>query len=167
MILDQLPPLPIQNMNRRVSLDTEIERQTAVMVLTGCNDGLSHAVEFDGIRSQSLPLERDDEIDSAKIIRVSLKTAVHFIAEMQQREERAFAHSKQDTLNFALDPKPSGFPVAMDEDDDEYVNRILENPADSENESKIRYALWVIKKREEGEEFSPDLVPHHWQGTWI
>ena len=162
MVLDQLPPFLG---DRRVSLDEEIDRYTAVLVLTGCNDGLSHPVDFDGIRSESLPLERDDEIDTDKIIRVPLKTAVYFVAELQQRVERAFAHSNQDTTNVTLDSKTGHLPVAVD-DDDQYANDILENPSDPDNQSRIRSALKVIEMREKGVELEPDLVLHHWKCTW-
>ena len=52
--------------------------------------------------------------------------------------------------------------MAVDEDDDEYVDRSLQNTLDLGNEFKIRCSLMVIRKREERDELSPDLVSHHW-----
>ena len=57
--------------------------------------------------------------------------------------------------------------MAVDEDDDESPNRILQNPFDPGNEFKVRYALMVIRRREERDELSPDLVSHHWQSNWV
>ena len=169
VVLDQLPPLPIQGVDRKVSLDNEIERQTALLILTGKDDGLSSSVDFDGIRSRSLPLERDDkidavEIDAVELIRVSLKTAVHFIADLQQREERASSQLNQDTANNALRSKSDDVSAAVDYYDT-YVDCVLEQP--SENSTAIRYALTEIKRREEGEELSGDHPPHHWKGNWV
>ena len=163
MVLDQLPPFPKK---RRLLLDKEIDEHTVMLVLTGCNDGLSHPVDFESIRSSSLPLQRDDEIDTVKIIRVPLKTAVYFVAEIQQREERAFAHSNQDNANDTLDSRPSHLPVTVD-DDEEYANRMMENSSAPENQATVRFALRVIEMREKGVELRPDLVPHHWKGAWV
>ena len=85
-------------------LDDKVPRRTGVFVLTGYDQDLSGAFNFDTIRSESLRLARHDVIatDSANVIRVSLKTAVRHIAELQKREERAFSSSKQDSANTTL-----------------------------------------------------------------
>ena len=66
-----------------------MQRRTVVLVLTGYNQGLkSGDLNFDSIRSSALPLARDDTDDDSKnVIRVPLKTAVHFIEQLQQQEK--------------------------------------------------------------------------------
>ena len=86
------PPVP-----KTDSLDDEVQRRSAALVLTGIHDGLSSPISFDAIKSESLPLARDDicTIDSTNIVRVSLKVAVLFIAELQQKEEEAGSGHKR------------------------------------------------------------------------
>lgn len=88
VIFDTISPRP----SRNISLDTEAQRQNVVLVRTNDEAGLSAPITFDSIRSQSFPLARSD-VDTERIndvVRVSLKTAVHFILDLQQREEKAF-----------------------------------------------------------------------------
>lgn len=77
------PQVPIQ-------LDQQVQRQHVLMVLTGDEKGLSAPISFDAIRSQSLPLGKAGTPDDVDIIRVPLRTAVRFIADLQRKEEEAF-----------------------------------------------------------------------------
>lgn len=63
IILDQLAPHVKEDYNytkSSVFIDREARRQNVLLVLTGDDQGLSAPASFDSIRSQSLPLERDD-----------------------------------------------------------------------------------------------------------
>lgn len=69
------------------------------LVLTGHDQNLSGAVNFNTVRSQSFLLARHDvsASEGASVIRVSWETAVRFIAELQRREARAFWSLKRDS----------------------------------------------------------------------
>ncbi len=75
-----------------VLLDKESQRQNVLIVRTKDEDGLSAPINFNAIRSQSLPLARSDISTDHRddILRVSLKTAVHFVLDLQRREEIVF-----------------------------------------------------------------------------
>jgi hypothetical protein len=54
---------------------------------TGVEDGLSAAISFEGLASESLPLETADIISQdVDVVRVSLSAAVQFIASLEARE---------------------------------------------------------------------------------
>lgn len=88
IILDERCPNP----GGRLSIEDQIQRQNVLIVRTREEDGLSTPIIFDTIRSQSLPLGGSDvdTEESENMIRVSLRTAVKFILDLQQREEMAF-----------------------------------------------------------------------------
>lgn len=71
-------------------LDEQVQRQHVLMVLSGDENDLSAPISFDAIRSQSLPLGKAGTPDDVDIIRVPLRTAVRFIADLQRKEEEAF-----------------------------------------------------------------------------
>lgn len=73
-------------------LDEEIRRQNALIIATGDNSGLSAPVTFESIQAESLPIEPKNVVllENTQIIRVSLLTAVHFIIDLEKREEAAF-----------------------------------------------------------------------------
>lgn len=153
VLLDKHLSPPVRKSDGTLSLDDEVQRQTAVLVLTGYDQDLSSAPNFDTIRSESLPLARHDvsATDSANVIRVSLKTAVHFISELQQREERASSCS-----NFAAVNKA-----------DQFVEDILDNPSKSCSKwSTIQSAIGFMKARERGEVIGEDKFLH-WNGSWV
>lgn len=168
VVLDELLlSLPVRRIDGTISLDDEIQRRIAVLILTGHDDGLSNTISFDSIKSKSLPLARNDAraLNNARIIRVSLKTAVRFIAELQQREDRVFSSSKRDVVNINLEPNTYGFFVV--DRANEYVNHILHNSVEDEvKQSEIRYAREIIRERECGE-VSYEAEFDHWNGSWI
>jgi len=133
VVLDELllSP-PVCRINGTIALNVELQRRTAVLILTGYGHGLSNTISFDAIKSESLPLARADvcALDSARTIRVSLKTAVQFIAELQQREDRAFSSSKRDAVNTTI--KPNTYGVFAVDRADEYVDDLLNNPLKDE-----------------------------------
>ena len=132
------------------------------LVLIGYSQDLSGAVNFDTIRSKSLPLARHDvrATHCANLIRVSLKTAVQFIAELQQREERAFSSPKRDPR---LSPKKKGVFAAINSAD-KHVGDVLDNPLNSE--SAIKYALEIMKRERRGEDLH-EADSGHWNGSRI
>ncbi|MCJ1268446.1 hypothetical protein MMC22_008334 [Lobaria immixta] len=92
VVLDELAPEPVPEPDGSASLGRLLREQNVLLVLTGDDSNLSAPINFESIRAQSLPLARNDIPVNPKIdaVRVSLATAVRFIADLQQREEMAF-----------------------------------------------------------------------------
>lgn len=93
LVLDQLAPYKEPDSDGLTRLDQESQRQSVMMVRTGDEDGLSASVSFENIREHALPLAREDarlNDDGRSAIRVSLATAVKFIADLERREDLAF-----------------------------------------------------------------------------
>ena len=166
VLLDELLP-PLIKMNNTISLDDEIRRQTAVLVLTGYDQDLSCGIDFDTLRAESLPLRRRDvsATDSANMIRVLLKTAVQFIAELQQREERASSSSRRDSTETPLGSQTNAISTVVN-DADEYVGNILANPTESSSWSAIQEAFGSVKARQRAD-MNPELDFSHWSPRWI
>jgi len=104
VILDEIAPHLKEDYNytkSSVFIDREARRQNVLLVLTGDDQGLSAPVDFDSLRSQTLSLGRADVNDdqSFNTIRVSLQTAVRFIADLHRREETAFRDLRRSTIN--------------------------------------------------------------------
>lgn len=97
VLFDELVSQAVPKSNGKIPLDDEAQRWTAVLILPRYDHGSSCAISFYASRWRSLPLVRDDfdTIDSSNVIRVSLKAAVGFIAELQRREEKAFPSSEK------------------------------------------------------------------------
>ena len=158
---------PVIERNGYVLLDDEVRRQSAVLVLTGYDQDLSSTVNFDTIRGESLPLARRDvsATDSANVIRVSLKTAVQFIAELQQRESRAFSSSQRDSAETTLESQNNGVSTVVN-NADEYVGKILANPTESSSWSAIQSAFEGVKAKQRGEiNMAIDFC--HWSPRYI
>lgn len=82
-----------------IYLDVEAQRKNILMVRTGNEMGLSEPISFEGIRKLALSLARPDieKYNDIDAIRVPLATAVHFIVNLQRREEAAFPESAPST----------------------------------------------------------------------
>jgi len=82
-------------------LDEVVPTFTRELGSTGDDQGLSAPVDFDSIRSQSLPIGREDVNDnpSFDMVRVPLQAAVRFIADLHRREETAFQDLRRSTIN--------------------------------------------------------------------
>ena len=158
MLFDELLAPPERRIDGTISLDAEAQRRSVVLILTGHDEGLSEPISFNGIRSESLPLGRDDTsaIDSAKIIRVPLNVAVQFVAELQRREEEAMLVSQQDTADATAIDRAEA-----------YVDKILDNPSESKSKQcAINDALSRIDMQKRGE--TPyELEFNHWRGIWV
>ena len=125
-----------------------------VLVLTGYNQGLKNGdLNFDNIRSSALPLARDDiDNDSKNVIRVPLKTAVHFIEQLQQREERADSN-----LTSQSAPKDRGPITRTEEEANVHVEDILANAStDPDKARKLKSATEVVRLVDSGL-MRPDL----------
>ena len=137
-----------------MSLDDEMQRRTVVLVLTVYNQGLkSGDLNFDSIRSSALPLARDDTDDDSKnVIRVPLKTAVHFIEQLQQREERADLNLTSESA-----PKDRGSTTRTEEEADAHVEDILANASTEPDKArKLKSATEVVRLIDSGL-MRPDL----------
>lgn len=166
-LLDERLP-PVFNADWTISLDDEVQRRTAMLVLTGYNEGLSRALDFDSIRSESLALARPDVsvTDNPNVIRVSLKTAIQFISELQRREEKASSGSRRDSPDKIHEPKIEGVSAAVNKAD-EYVDNILDNRSHDRGRSTVRYVLDRIEAKDRGEnlhekEFDLAWAQHNW-----
>ena len=154
VLLDECFTWPFLKEDGTMSLDDEMQRRTVVLVLTGYNQGLkSGDLNFDSIRSSALPLARDDTDDDSKnFIRVPLKTAVHFIEQLQQREERADLNLTSESA-----PKDRGSTMRTEEEADAHVEDILANAStDPVKARKLKSATEVVRLIDSGL-MRPDL----------
>lgn len=158
---------PLIKVDYTISLNDEVRRQTAVLVLTGYDQGLSSGIDFNTVRAESLPLARGDvsATDGSNMIRVSLKTAVQFVAELQQREERAFSSSRRDPTETTLKSQTNADSTVVN-DAEKYVENILANPTESRSWSRIQSAFEIVKAKQR-EEMNPEADLSHWSPTWI
>jgi hypothetical protein len=73
--------------DRKTNIRMFAQFQTVLIARTGVEDGLSAAISFNGLASESLPLETADIISQdVDVVRVSLSAAVQFIASLEARE---------------------------------------------------------------------------------
>ncbi|KAM0794150.1 hypothetical protein BDR22DRAFT_895447 [Usnea florida] len=171
VLLDEPFSWPEDEEDGTISLDKEAQRRTVVLVLTGHDQDLSFALNFDSIRSEALPLARKDvsAADSENMIRVSLKTAVHFIAESQRKQEResALLSSEGDSADTALDAKPESV-FTTNKSGDEYVEYVFDNPSKSEKKWRaIDSAAWWLAAEKNGEMNFPHREFQHWKAKWV
>ena len=148
VVLDDFAPPVETERPRRFSLDEQIQRQNVLMVLTGDENGLSAPITFDTIRSQSLPLARTDVTDKTDIIRVSLRTAVRFIADLERREEEAFPHLGWRSID-PISNNKSLKPTRADRWVDEVMHQAEEMGAN--NVSELTYVAWKMKAGQRGD----------------
>ena len=153
--------------DRTVSLDDEVQRRTAVLVLTGFEQGLSGALNFDSIRSNALPLARDDiKATDSNVIRVSLKTAVHFIADLQQREERAFSNLTGELT--ATKPESAKYHGStMAKEADEYAEDILANASTDPSKARVLKSAMAEVKLIDSGHMNPDVRFIHWRPKYV
>lgn len=171
VLLDEPFSWPEAEADGTISLDKEAQRRSVVLVLTGHDQDLGNVLNFDTIRSQSLPLARKDvgAIESKNMIRVSLMTAVQFIAESQQKEERerAFSNSDRDSAGTALDRKPDGV-FTTNKSGDEYVEYVFDNPSKSDEKwLSIKCAAASLAGEKSGELNFPRREFQHWNAMWV
>lgn len=168
VLFDELLPPPAPKADGLTSLDEEVQRRTAVMIITEDNRGLSSPISFDAIRSELLPLARSDvhSANKSHIIRVSLKVAVQSVAELQKTEETLAPVAADDDVDPIAASKFDAVFAAV-ESADEYVDGILnESAKNSLDQGEIRDALENIERTERGEDLY-EAESDHWRGMWI
>ena len=168
VLLDEPYSPPVFKVNNTVSLDDEVQRRTAVLVLTGFDQGLSCALSFDSIRSNALPLARDDvEATDSNVVRVSLKTAVHFIAELQQREESAVSDPTGALTATKSESAKKDHGTTMAKQADEHAEDILANASTGPSKARLlRGAMEEVKLIDSGL-MNPDWQFLHWSPRYI
>lgn len=154
-----------------IRLGRESHRRSLVLVRTGDESHLSAPISFEKIRAESLPLERSEITlnDGIDAIRVSVATAVKFIADLQKREEANF-HIERDlfSVDKSLCPSPTEQPRHKAFSADEYADIIMQQ-AEEKGIDKVS-ATWTavrrIKAAELGVEIFDTRTPPHFQGRW-
>ena len=167
VVLDELALFNATKPHQPISLDEQVQRQTVLMILTGDQTGLSAPISFESVRSQSLPLLKADTVDNVDIIRVSLRTAVRFIADLQRKEEDAFPDLRQNTTDRSIGPSTKNISfglVSADEWVDEIMHKAQEEGAN--NVFEMKWAAEMMKAEQEGNgNLTPEL--YHFSPMWI
>ena len=150
IVLDQFGPFGITKPPQPISLDEEVQRQTVLMILTGEETGLSAPTNFESIRSQSLPLLRSEVADH-NIIRVSLRTAIRFIADVQRREEQAFPYLGPSATDRSISPRTDNISFGLISAS-EWVDEIMQKAEEegAKNVPQIQSAMEMMKAEQEG-----------------
>lgn len=121
------------------------------MILTGDEIGLSAPISFEGVRSQSLPLLKADIADPVDIIRVSLRTAVRFIADLERREENAFPDLRPSATDRSIGPGTGNMSfglISAEEWADEIMQRAEEEGA--KNVCAMKSTARMMRAEQEG-----------------
>ena len=170
VILDKLSPDEEVDPDGLIRLDEDMQRESVILVLTGDDSGLSTSVTFESLRAQSLPLARPDYIasnDGIDAIRVSLASAVGFIADLELKEEAAHHGTGASTVDGSICP-PAIHNGPNIVGAVEWANEIIKEAVEKgkENVYETRKALDMIQAAQRGEDpFGPDLPPG--DGRWI
>lgn len=154
-----------------IRLGRESHRRSLLLVRTGDESHLSAPLSFEKIRAESLPLDRSEitSNDGIDAIRVSLATAVKFIADLQKREEAAFPVERDLLLaDKSLCPSPTEQPRHKAFSADAYADNIMQQ-AEEKGIDKVS-ATWTavrrIKAAELGVEIFDTRTPQHFKGCW-
>ena len=143
-----------------ISLRKAAQDQSVLIMRTGLEEGLSAPISFESLKSQSLPLERPDAImQGLDVIRVSLASAVHFIVNLEMRENEADPKSNdEDTLDKSLDIyPPKGYGIQVSHSPETWVDAVMA-AAEEHGYDKIlatRYSILRIEASKIGEDFCP------------
>ena len=152
-----------------VVLREQSQRQSVLIIRTGKESHLSAPISFDSIKTESLPLNRI-EVGSNGIeaVRVSLATAVDFVAKLQRREEAAFPSSGDRlVIDGHLNPigvrGALGHPLSADTWADQLIEEAEAKGYDNVHETWS--AIRRLKARKRGEVFD-ELTPYHFDARW-
>ena len=150
-----------------ISLCKVAQDQSVFIMRTGLEEGLSAPISFESLKSQSLPLNRPDAtMQGLDVIRVSLASAVHFIVDLEIRENDADPKSKskdEDTLDKSLDIyPPRGYEFQVSHSPETWVDAVMA-AAEEHGYGEIIDASYSIRRIEAskiGEDFCPfEYVP--------
>lgn len=143
------------------------------MVPLGGESGLSVPISFESLREGALFLAKPDVTthDGIEVIRVALATAVHFVADLQQREELAFPASAPNlAVESALCPhaRLSKILPANRTNLDEWVEKFMEIADDEgvDNVTEVQKAVLTVKALYQGQSRPIDFWPPFDVGSW-
>lgn len=104
--------------------------------------------------------------EEANIVRVSLATAVRFIADLQTREEAAFATSENSSVDTSLCPVISGLGL-LAVTPEMWTDKIMEQARKKGIDNVIETwdAVRQVKAAKRGEVFAP-YMPYHFDSRW-
>ena len=168
--LDNLVPDIDKDVDGFALYDKVSHKQNVIMVRTGDESCLSAPISFESISAQCLPLDRSDITVGGNIdaVRVSVATAVRFIADLQRREEAAFPNSGgRSVLDTSLCPstRELGYVTLCA---DAWADKLIQK-AEEEGFDKIyetRAAVRRVKAAKRGEvvdELTPDPFNNKWK----
>jgi hypothetical protein len=173
VLIDQLAPSESPEPDGFVYVDKYAQRQSVVMIRTGDESCLSAPISFESIRGHSLPLDRSDitardEIDA---VRVSLTTAVRFIADLQRREDAAYPYARDRSLvDTSLGPhtpcsinETGSLATSADEWADEIMQEVEEKGID--NVGYTRVVVHEVQAAIKGEVLVKN-PPYFFYGRW-
>lgn len=89
------------NEDEFANIKDQIHRQTLLLILTGDSSGLSAPISFDSIATECLPLESNElQVDNdARMVRVTVGTAVKFITDIEKRELAAYPETQNHSID--------------------------------------------------------------------
>ncbi len=169
VVIDQLAPDNSKPHQRGVLLDEVVQRQNVLMVLTGDEEGLSAPITFDSTRSQALPIATIDVTNDAKVIRVSLRTAVRFIADLRQKEEEAFPELEHRPIDESISPITSIDPKSLSSNSfDEWLDEIMRQAEEKGaiNVPELKLAAWQMEAEQQGD-YYPEPEFSNFSPTWV
>ena len=167
ILLDELAPFGVTKPHQPILLDEEIHRQTVLMILTGDETALSAPINFESIRSQSLPLLMADIPDHVDVIRVSLRTAVRFIANLQRKEEDVFPDLGPSATDRSIGPSTDNISFGLISAS-EWVDEIMQKAEEegAKNVPQIQSAVRIMKAEQEENDY-PTLEFDNFSPIWM
>ena len=143
-----------------ISLRKFAQEQTVLIVRTGLEEGLSGPISFESLKSQSLPLDRPDAImEGLDLIRVSLASAVHFIVNLEMRENNANSMSRDESSldkSLHISGTPKGFDRQVCHNPETWVDAVM--AAAEENGYDNDPSAWLSIRRVEASKIGEDFA---------
>ena len=147
-----------------ISLRKVAQDQSVLIMRTGLEEGLSAPISFESLKSQSLSLKRPDvTMQGLDVIRVSLASAVHFIVNLEMRENHADPKSMdEDTLDKSLDTyPPKGYDIQVSHSPETWVDAVM--AAAEEHGYDNVLATWISIRRIEASKIGEDFGPFKYE----
>jgi hypothetical protein len=123
-------------------------------------EGLSAPISFEGLKQQSLPLERPDTItEDIDVVRVPLATAVQFIIGLEVREDLASPNTKREV------PLEVGLCPSLDCTEDKQARESPETWADAHMIAAEKHGYdndlftWEFIRRVQADLVGEDFIP--------
>jgi hypothetical protein len=173
VLIDRLDPGDSLQPGDFVYVDKYAQEQSVVMIRTGDESCLSAPISFESIREHSLPLDRSDITARDKIdaVRVSLTTAVRFVADLQKREDDAYPYARDCSLvDTSLGPST---PCSKDEigfratSADEWADKIMQAVEEKgiDNVGYAQLAVQEVQAVKNGDVLDKN-PPYFFYGRW-